>query len=347
MNLEKRISAFAKLGERLNTYLIIVKNNTIPESTEGEALLHLINTAYQHNGWFTKQNVLLALTAISEYLNTEALTRWTLPYNINTINSKKIGVIMAGNLPLVGFHDFLSVLISGHRFVGKLSSQDSKLLPFLAQMLISIEPEFGNNIEFSERVDTIDAAIATGSNNSSRYFEYYFGKYPHIIRKNRNSVAVFKGDETTEQFKALGTDIFQYFGLGCRNVSKLYVPMNYNFVPFFEALESFGDIYNHNKYANNYDYNRAIYLMSAEPIFDTSFLLLRECKELASPTAVLFYEYYDNIDSLKNTLEERSEEIQCVVSSVLPNSIGFGQTQNPQLNDYADGVDTMKFLLSL
>ena len=256
---------------------------------------------------------------------------------------------MAGNIPLVGFHDFISVLISGNKVLGKLSSNDKILLPFLTQKLIEIEPEFKEYIQFSDKkLENFDAVIATGSNNTSLYFEHYFGKYPNIIRKNRNSVAVLSGEESPTQLEALSKDIFTYFGLGCRNVSKLYLPKEYDFKPFFNAMYSQKDIIHNDKYMNNYDYNKAVYLMGGVNLLDNEFMLLKEDTGFSSPISVVFYEYYNSLQEVEKYLAKNTEKIQCVVStSNIENAIPFGKTQSPELWDYADSIDTLEFLLNL
>jgi hypothetical protein len=259
---------------------------------------------------------------------------------------------MAGNIPMVGFHDLLAVLLSGNFAVIKLSGDDKHLLPFVTKILCTIEPAYKERIEFREgRLSEIDAVIATGSNNSARYFEYYFGKIPHIIRKNRNSVAVLSGDEPPEELKKLGADIFSYFGLGCRNVSKLFIPKGYDLNLFFNAIFSYQEIINHNKYANNFDYNRAVYLMGKdkEGLLENGFLFLVKSLEYASPVAVIFYEYYDDIALVNAKLTSDKEQIQCIVSNIqaIQNRIPFGKAQQPELWDYADNVDTMEFLIGL
>jgi hypothetical protein len=294
--------------------------------------------------------VLKALAAWSENLRQENIQHWLSAYNIAALNpaeAKRIGTVMAGNIPLVGFHDMFTVLISGNILVAKTSSEDSLLLPFLAKRLVAIEPAFESYIHFTEKLAEIDAVIATGSNNSARYFEYYFGKYPHLIRKNRNSVAVLNGKEPPEAIQRLGNDIFDYFGLGCRNVSKLYLPAGYDLQQLFPPLAFFQEIYNHNKYANNYDYNRAIYLMNQEKFLDNGFLMVKESDQLASPVAVLYYEFYKDETALKSLLDKEKEQIQCIVSGHWKGSVTFGAAQQPALWEYADGVDTMKFLLGL
>jgi len=252
---------------------------------------------------------------------------------------------------VVGFHDILCVVAAGHIALIKLSSQDQRLIPYLLQKLTELEPGFLGQFEFIERLEGFDAIIATGSNNSSRYFEYYFSKVPHIIRKNRNSIAVLSGKETTEQLHALGYDIFSYFGLGCRNVSKLFVPVQYNFSHFFESIQSFETIGNHHKYHNNYDYNKSIYLVNRVPHLDNGFLLLKQDEQSASPLAVLYYEEYRDQNSVKEKLNAICQQIQCVVAAypldLSIQQVNFGESQQPKLWNYADGIDTMKFLLSL
>jgi len=294
-----------------------------------------------------KKNVLFAIEGWSNILNKSNINQWLDNYRFNTFESKKVAIIMAGNIPLVGFHDFISVLISGHAVLVKQSSNDKHLLPFLAKYLEYIAPELKGKIEFTEeKLTDFDVVIATGSNNSARYFEYYFKDKPSIIRKNRNSVAVLTGNETEEQLKALSEDIFRYYGLGCRNVSKLFVPKDYNFDAFFKAMYDWHPIINQAKYANNYDYNKAVYLMSLFDMLENGFLMIKEDKSYASPIATLFYEYYDSIELLKKKIKLDKEHIQCIVSNgFMVDEIKFGQTQKPQLWDYADSVDTLAFLL--
>ena len=281
-------------------------------------------------------------------LSAESLNNWTSNYP-EVENSKLVGLIMAGNIPLVGFHDFVSVLVSGNNALIKLSSDDKILMTIITKMLIHLNSDFSESITITEgQLKDFDAIIATGSDNTARYFEHYFGKYPHIIRKNRNSVAVLNGSETTEELNALGDDIFAYFGLGCRNVSKIYVPKGYSFDLLFESLFSYKDIVNNKKYANNVDYYRALFLMGANKMLENGFLLLREDELLASPISMLHYEYYDDLAMLKQDLVAKESQIQCVVSKEnISQSFNLGEAQCPSLSDYADGVDTMKFLTSL
>jgi hypothetical protein len=284
-------------------------------------------------------------------LNQDKLTTWLDKYNIpESLNPKKIGVIMAGNIPMVGFHDLICVFLSGNQFNGKLSSDDQILIPHLIEVLGKIAPYVKNQILFSEQfLKNMDAYIGTGSNNSARYFEYYFRDKPHIIRSNRNGIAILTGTETKEDFEKLGEDIFRYFGLGCRNVSKLFVPQGYNFNSFFECIYPFFEMVNHNKYGNNYEYNRTVYLMGNEKLLDNNFLIIKEDKNFSSPIAVLFYEYYSDVQSLNYYLKENTNLLQCIVSnsSEIENAIPPGNSQNPALYEYADAFDTMRFLLEL
>ncbi len=352
MLLNDRINAFIELG----TFIRQFKNTGFKKVSSVrynddffDEMAHRITTAVHHNGWFTEENVLFSLNEWGNALTEENLNQWISSYSLEKIEPKTIGVIMAGNIPLVGFHDFLSVLISGHKILVKQSSDDNHLLPYLASFLMAIEPDFKEYIKFTtEKFEKYDAIIATGSDNTARYFEYYFGKVPHIIRKNRNSVAVLTGNETAEQLNALGEDIFRYYGLGCRNVSKLLVPKGYNFDTFFKAIYEYNYIINSAKYANNYDYNKAVYLMSNYKLFENGFLMLKEDQSYASPIATLFYETYNSENELKEKLEKDKEKIQCIVANnFLDKTIGFGKTQSPKLSDYADGVDIIEFLTKI
>ena len=311
---------------------------------------HIINSAQNSNGWFIESEVKKAISALNQMLNENDLHTWLAEVTL-VETPKKIGLILAGNIPLVGFHDVLSVLATGNIALIKMSSSDDKLLPALLNELIAIEPLFADRIVYVERLKDFDAIIATGSNNTSRYFEYYFGKKPNIIRKNRNSVAVLNGQETVEEINSLGNDIFDYFGLGCRNVSKIYVPKGYDLKHLFEPIEVFQPIINHFKYNNNYDYNKSIYLVNGVKHFDNGFLLVKEDENFVSPLAVLFYQEYENIQEIEQILNQQTEQIQCIVSN-LPLNIdkdifGFGCSQHPKLWDYADNINTIKFLQSL
>nr|WP_232780586.1 acyl-CoA reductase [Capnocytophaga cynodegmi] len=314
-----------------------------------EKFKETLKLAEQQNGWFTLENLQFACKSWAEALTEENLKKWLEKYDFSKVTPKKVAIIMAGNIPLVGFHDFLSVLIAGHKAIVKLSSDDKIILPFIANYLQQINPIWKDCFVFTdEKIIYFDAVIATGSDNTARYFEYYFGKKPHIIRKNRNSVAILTGKETEKELFELGKDIFTYFGLGCRSVSKVFVPKGYNFDHIFKAIYPFKDIINGQKYANNYDYNKAVYLMSLFKLRENGFLILKEDTSYASPIATLFYEYYSDLDSLKEQLLNDTEKIQCIVANgFITNEIPFGKTQQPQLWDYADNVDTVKFLTNL
>jgi hypothetical protein len=350
MNLKERIQAFHELGLFLNKS---ISDDYRPENTSSilSEFRGLIINQEELNPWFTTENVKFAIKSIAKTLTKENLETWLAAYPElkKNRNLKRIGIIMAGNIPLVGFHDFLSVLICGHEFLGKLSSKDNKLLPKIAEVLSQINPEFNSKINFTEeKVTSINAVIATGSNNTSRYFSYYYGKYPHIIRKNRNGVAVLDGKETKEDLSAMGDDIFCYFGLGCRSVAKLFIPEHYDFNIFFEAIEPYRKIIDHRQYANNYIYNKSIYQLNKIPHYDNGFVLLKEDEITASPVGVIFYEFYSDSGPLKEYLEKKEEEIQNIINHNADfYGIRPGKAQEPALWEYADNVDTLKFLLNL
>lgn len=347
--LEDRIAAFSKLGTLFANFCEFANTKEPIESTD--PWISRINeasiSANMHNGWFTKENIHFCLDSWSQLLTEKELINWFRLYNSTPLNNKNIAIIMAGNIPLVGFHDFLATLITGHTAVIKLSSNDKILLPFIASYLIDCLPELKNHIVFVDgKLENFDAVIATGSNNTARYFQHYFGKKPNIIRKNRNSVAILTGEESKDQLEALSEDIFRYYGLGCRSVSKLFVPQGYDFEAFFKAMYPQQDIINHHKYANNYDYNKAVYLMSEFNILENGFLMIKEDESYGSPISTVFYEYYDSLDSLNKKLAADEDKIQCIVAEGLfKNEIKFGNTQHPSLTDYADNIDTVEFLL--
>jgi hypothetical protein len=336
--LSARISAFVRLGERLL-------------SLEEEEKNSLFLRAQNQNAWFTFRSLEQAVEGVRLLLSEEALTQWVDAYQMtDPVMPKSIGLLMAGNIPAVGFHDLLAVLISGNVACVKLSSTDAVLLLWLMNELHTIEPRFAERIQVEEMLKNKEAYIATGSNNSARYFNYYFGKFPHVIRANRSSVAVLSGQETEQDLAALGKDIFDYFGLGCRNVSKVFVKDPAQLTSLLDALSSHAEVAAHHKYLNNYEYNKSIYLVNREPHLDNGFLLLRESTELVSPIGVLFYEVYADETSLAARLAALDSQIQCIVGDSAHSSlvrIPFGNTQCPAPWDYADGVDTLEFLLSL
>jgi len=354
MKLNERIHAFVELGNFLQQF-------STAEATRKKHALNasfydnfksLLENISKENLWFTTENVHFSINGIIEFLREDKIHEWINKYSISDKNTNlKVAVVMAGNIPMVGFHDMLCVLTAGHHFIGKLSSKDNQLLNFLADLLIAIHPEFKQLVHFeTERLtgkNQFDAIIATGSNNSARYFETYFQKYPNIIRKNRNSIAVLNGTESDTELKALGKDIFLYFGLGCRNVSKIYVPEEYDFTKMLDTWNTYSYVNNHSKYANNYDYQRSLLLMNQVEHLDNGFLLLREQQEIASPIGIVYYEYYSEISALEEKLSLQSEQIQCIVGSTLKNSVPFGKAQEPELWDYADDVDSMLFLTQL
>jgi hypothetical protein len=350
MKLNDRIESFVFLGNFLREFL---ETGGRREDALFSDLDMAMGKAGEKNPWFTKESVLHVLKVWASCLANDDLQKWMAVYSQRLTGDgpkKMVAVIMAGNIPLVGFHDFLSVLLSGNIFLGRLSSDDTELLPAVARILVQHNPDWENKITFTkERLSGFDAVIATGSNNSAHYFNYYFSKVPHIIRKNRNGIAILTGDESAEELSGLANDIFLYFGLGCRNVSKLYVPVGYDISNLFRAFTPYAGFATHNKWMNNYDYYRSVFLLNQIPALDNGFVMLTENAAIASPPAVVYYETYSGLADLLTRLLDRKEEIQVAVCrkeipflSCLP-----GHAQSPGLTDYADGIDTMEFLLSL
>ncbi|MGY0426038.1 MAG: acyl-CoA reductase [Polaribacter sp.] len=348
-NIQNRIDSFAQLGLFLSQFSdnkMEKKEDVAHNTLFFERFKHQLKIAQENNSWFTRENLLFAIKSWAKALTKKNLTNWVTTINTKIQNPKRMAIIMAGNIPLVGFHDFLSALISGHSVIVKQSSNDTHLLPFLAKYLEHVAPFYKGNITFTEeKLENFEAIIATGSNNTARYFDYYFKNKPNIIRKSRNSVAVLTGNESEEEMIMLSDDIFQYFGLGCRSVSKIYVPKGYDFTIFFNGMYVKKDLINNAKYANNYDYNKAVYLMSEFDLLENGFLMIKEDQSYSSPIATVFYEYYENEIDLKIKLHKDKDKIQCIVSKdFVENEVAFGETQNPQLWDYADGINTLDFL---
>src|SRR5688572_20344430 len=315
------------------------------------ALQDVIEKAHANNPWFTPEFIRHALTAIgNEYLDAKKVRNWSITYQTEDVPSKKVAIIMAGNVPLVGFHDLICVLSSGHRAMIKLSEKDSILPRFIIDKWKTLCPELSDRITYSERLEGFDAVIATGSNNSGRYFEYYFRDHPHILRRNRNGVAVLTGNETVDELRELSKDIFIYYGLGCRNVSKIYVPRGYDFSNWHAAIDHWAHLGEHHKYKNNLDYNFAIFIINQLPHIHLGHLILKEDEALGSRIGSLHYTFYTDMTMLTHELEDRKNEIQCLISSFPIKNwkhVNFGQSQIPSLNDYADGIDTMQFLTTL
>jgi Acyl-CoA reductase (LuxC) len=339
MKLQERILLFATLGKVIKTEL------------QAGNLEELLYAAKSKNAWFTIDNLKLSLSAIIEkYLDEDALLGFSEKYKIqNSENIKKVGIVAAGNIPMVAFQDILHTILSGNKALVKPSSQDELLLRFVFSKMIQIDPRASEYFEFVEKINAADAYIATGSGNTSRYFEYYFANKPHIIRKNRTSLAVLDGTESLSDFTNLANDIFMYFGLGCRNISKMFVPRGYDFDAFFKGIEYWSSVSMHSKYNNNYEYMKAIYLVNREKHLDNGFLLLKENTEMASPISVLFYEYYEDIKDVNTFISSNFEKIQlvCTKNEAIQNRIPFGASQEPSIDDFADGVSTMDFLKNL
>ena len=347
MIIKERIAAFVKVGLFINRHYKNAFNANETQLHQG--LNDLIQTANTYNNWFIPQFVNTAISNIAillsenelvEFCNTEGVAD-----NKNVTDEKTVAVICAGNIPMVAFHDIMCVLLSGHKVLIKLSSDDDILLPFFLKLLTHYEPNFEAKILFSQgKLTNFNAVIATGSNNTANYFNFYFGKYPNIIRKNRTSVAILTGNETAQDFKNLAQDIFLYFGLGCRNVNKLLVPKDYNFNLFFESIIDFSFVVNNKKYGNNYDYHRAIYLLEQMPFLDNNFLMIKQSADLHSPVGVLYYDFYENENDITNYLNKNTEHLQCIVGK---NYAPFGYSQQPVISNFADNVNTLKFLLTL
>lgn len=336
MNHSERLAAFVALGHRLS-------------ALSSDEITTLAARARNQNAWFDEPNVTAAVAGLAHMLTEETLRQWAARYPSEPTTVHQIGVVMAGNIPMVGFHDMLCVLLSGHILLAKLSADDTVLMTWLMEELTRLEPRFSNFIQVLPRLNAADAFIATGSDNTARYFEFYFGKKPHLIRRNRTSVAVLTGEETAEELALLGADIFQYYGLGCRNVSKLFVPAGYSFVPLLDALQPYAGVLNHHKYNNNYDYNKSILLVNRVDHFDSGFLLLRASPALVSSISVVHYAEYASEIDLVDQLTDVAAQTQCVVSAGarFAGSLPLGQAQSPGVGEYADRVDTMEFLAQL
>jgi hypothetical protein len=302
--------------------------------------------AEQKNPWFTPEFIERSVSEIANsFLNTHQLEEWTSKYDIpdERENTKNIGIVMAGNIPMVGFHDMLCVFVSGHNATIKVSSKDDILIPALIRFLHINFPETERKIGIAEQLKGCDAYIATGGNQAATHFEYYFSKYPSIIRKNRTSVAILTGSESEEDLSKLSDDVHLYFGLGCRNVTKIYVPHGYDFINLIQAFNKYGHFIEHHRYKNNYDYQLSLLLLNNKPYMSSEGTLLTEEASIFSPLGMLYYEFYDNKEELTAQLKTKPE-IQCIVGK---GEIGIGEAQSPRLSDYADGVDTMAFLCGL
>ncbi len=336
MNHSERLAALVALGHRL-------------AHLPADELATQAVRARNQNAWFDLPNVRAAVAGIARLLAEEPLRQWAARYPPEPNTVRQIGVVMAGNIPMVGFHDLLCVLLSGHVLLAKLSADDTVLVTWIMEELVALEPRFADSIKIVPRLNAADAFIATGSDNTARYFAYYFGKRPHLIRRNRTSVAVLTGRETSSELALLAPDIFQYYGLGCRNVSKLFVPTDYDFVPLLDSLQTCEGVFNHHKYNNNYDYNKSILLVNRVPHYDTGFLLLTRSAALVSPISILHYAEYAGEIDLVDQLTDVAAQTQCVVSAGgrFAGSLPFGQAQSPGVAEYADRVDTMEFLAEL
>jgi hypothetical protein len=341
MILEKRVDAFARLGD------IMIQATEGKSSVLSDGLIRLINESHRTNPWFTRENVQLALEALGAELNSVQLNKWLAQYPDleNRTNPRRIAVVMAGNIPMVGFHDMMSVLITGNNLIAKTSSKDDQIIKELASILIRVEPGFASSVTFTdESLKDFDAVIATGSDNTSRYFEYYFGRYHSLIRKNRTGIGFLSGNETSQQMEALGSDVFSYFGLGCRNVTKIYLPDNFDFDKLRLSWSRFNKILHNTKYLNNYEHNKAVAIINREKFNDFGFVLLKEDMALFSPVGVVNYEFI-SAERFEDIVKLNEDKIQVIVSEGKHTS--FGSAQKPRLWDYSDGIDTIEFLLKI
>ncbi len=339
INTSDKIQALIALGEYINASLN--SSHAIANSIH-----QLLLEVHNKNKWFIDSHVIYSLKKYAECFTIERLEQWLNAYSLKIKNKKNIGLVLAGNIPAVGFHDVICTWLSGHHPIIKCSSKDDQLIPFLCDYIEKIVKT--SCFQFVYRLQYYDAVIATGTNNTIHHFEYYFRHVPNILRKNRSSIAVFNGDETTQEIHRLGIDLFMYYGLGCRNISKIYFPENYNLKDFVQKLKKFDYVGHSSKFHNNYTYQKAINFLQNTPFMDGEFFLLQENNAICSPISVIYYEYYRSIDWLKQEIKNKQDEIQCIVSnnSEIKNSISFGHSQSPQLWDYADGIDTMSFLLN-
>jgi len=339
MTLNERIASLTQLGSALK------ENN--------DTRKFAVAKAYYDNKWFTEPEVNRMLTAITDhYLDYDNLSAFANKYNLPTVTSniKSIGLIPAGNIPLVSFHDVLCILLTGHQVIIKLSDKDKALLPWVMQVLESINLELARQVTFVDKLVGFDAIIATGSNNSAETFKRYFGKYPHIIRNNKTGIAVLTGEETKADLNAFSQDVFAYYGLGCRNISKIYVPTGYDFSQIGEALNQHKKIVLHSKYKNNLDYNLAVMMLNKDKHINVASIVLLEKEQLHSRIGSLHYEYYDDLNQVSSDLKAQKESVQVITCNKSIDGFDtkpLGMAQQPALDDYADGVDTVAFLSSL
>lgn len=327
------------LGDYITTFI----DNRFEQKFE--RINQAIQTAFHKNGWFEEREVMHALEYWGKHLTKDNLNEWLNSYKPDRDSPKNVAIIAAGNIPLVGFHDVLCTLLSGHRVFLKCSSSDDVLLPLFCNLIIELEPRLEDYIKIIPfKLEGFDAVIATGSNNSARHFEQYFGKYPSIIRKNRTGIAILDGSESKEEMEGLIEDAYRYFGLGCRNITKLFLPVGFDLNKIFEASVPFAYLMENKKFANNYTYHKTLLMMEGRDVLENELLILVENPSLYSPVSVLNYEYYSDIAHLNQRVEEELDHIQCVVSR---KNTPFGKAQQPDIKQYADGVDTMKFLTQL
>lgn len=343
--------AFISLGHLLRN-LKGIQNYSYTEGFEAQnridKLRDLAENSHRYNSWFTPENIFFALEQWGGVLQKKEIEEWLSHYNLPVKSPKTIGLVTAGNLPLVGFHDFMCVLLSGHYLLIKNSSQDTGLMNLVSEVLFTLEPDLKKRVRFTKQLEKFDALIVTGSDHTANYFNYHFKDKPTLIRKNRTSVALLQGDESQEELYGLGNDILRYFGRGCRSVSKLFLPKNYPLETLFSGLRTHKSVIENPKYASNYRYYKSIYHLKKIHYKENGFVLFKEDKALFSPLSVVFYEYYDHLEEIKKYLKNQKDNLQCIVGrKICSKTIPFGKTQLPKLTDYADGVDTLNFLEGL
>lgn len=314
---------------------------------DNQELSASVNRAYHENGWLTPENYWKALEYWRQALIPSNLNDFVANYRYSEV-PKKVGIIMAGNIPLVGFHDLICVLLAGHSAIVKPSSDDKAVMEYIVSKLKLSHPALDERIRIVDKLEDVDAVIATGSNNTYRYFEYYFSKYPSVLRKNRKSIAVLDGNESSSDLDGLAADVFEYFGLGCRNVSLIFLPRSMEIPTVLDHFMAYAHLNNHHKFANNYTYHKAMLLMNSDEHLDTGFALARESNDLNAPLATIHFSYYDSLDEIDHFVKSEAENIQCIVGKYQhASTVAFGQAQNPELKDFADGIDTMNFLNEL
>ena len=335
------IKNFSTLGRSVENALQSAYNNTLLDRAFEDSL--------RLNPLFTINMQHEALKIIcKKFLNINCLHNWLTPYKELLFEREStVGIVMAGNLPLVGFHDFLVTMASGSRAQIKLSGKD-RLLPALFEMLCEINPYWRARVAFTEHLpENIDLLIATGGEEASKFFKSEYDEIPKIVRSSRSSIAILKGDETIDELRRLSDDIFLYYGMGCRSVSTLLVPFGYTFELLIEAFKNKENAITSEDYLSAYRYQKALAAMNKSGYSDGGFYILREHSSFPPPMGVLNVLTYRNVDQINEFIDSNKLHLQCVVNRKFNNSnIEFGEAQYPSLDEYADGVNSLEFLLN-